>query len=303
MELRLLKYFLTVAREETMTNAAKVLHITQPTLSRQIARMEEDLGTKLFSHDGRKLILTNDGLLLRRRAEDILSLVDKTERELSCHDEKLTGTIVIGHGEIKAMEVLADDLAPFSREYPYVRFHFFTATADIVRERMERGLIDIGLMLEPVSMENYEYIRMNITEKNVVWMRPDDELARYDKIKPEYLADKPLIVPVRYRESTIDWLGSYYREENLRFIATLPAMGAVLVSKGLGYMISIRSALPFCDPSKIVERPMAGKQDLSSVLAWRRGQPTSHAVKRFIEYIKRSSSMKQLCETSAGQGE
>lgn len=157
MELRVLRYFLTVVREESITKASEVLHITQPTLSRQLTQLEEEVGVRLFERGSRKISLTNEGLLLRRRAEDILQLVDKTERELVQQDEHVEGKIVIGCGEIASVQLLADLLASFHGEYPRVSFELYTANADHVKERMDRGLIDLGLLLEPIDMEKWEF--------------------------------------------------------------------------------------------------------------------------------------------------
>ncbi len=165
MEIRVLRYFLTVVREESITKAAEVLHITQPTLSRQLAQMEDEIGVKLFDRGTRKIKLTNEGILLRRRAEEILQLVDKTEKELIEQEEQVEGKISIGCGEIAAVQILPSLIKAFREKYPRVTFDIFTATADLVKEQMEKGLLDIGLLLEPVDMEKYDFIRLDVKEK------------------------------------------------------------------------------------------------------------------------------------------
>ena len=164
MEIRVLKYFLTVVREESITKASEVLHITQPTLSRQLAQMEEELGVKLIDRGTRKIRLTNDGMLLRRRAEEIIQLVDKTEQELLGQNEQVEGKITIGCGEIAAVQILSDLIKSFTEKYPRVTFDFFTATADFVKEQMDKGLIDIGLLLEPIDIEKYEGVGHQLNE-------------------------------------------------------------------------------------------------------------------------------------------
>ena len=160
MEIRVLRYFLTVVREESITKAAEMLHITQPTLSRQLSQLEEETGVRLFHRGSRKITLTNEGMLLRRRAEEILDLVDKTSQELIEQEDLVEGVVSIGSGELGAMEILADLCGSFREKYPRVRFDMYTATADVVRERMERGLIDIGLLFLPVDMEKFiEYAK------------------------------------------------------------------------------------------------------------------------------------------------
>lgn len=189
MELRLLRYFLAVAREGNITRAAEDLHITQPTLSRQIAQAEEELGVKLFARGTRRLSLTTDGLLLRRRAEEILGLVDKTERELAEQKGSIEGTVALGCGDLGAVELLPELLRSFREEYPLVRFELYTATAEHVKERMDRGVTDVGLLLEPVNLEKYEGIRVNPREEWVAAMAPDSPLAQKEAVTAADLKD------------------------------------------------------------------------------------------------------------------
>ena len=180
MEIRVLRYFLTVVREESITRAADVLHITQPTLSRQLAQMEEEMGVKLFDRGTRKIALTNEGLLLRRRAEEILELVDKTEKELTEQDELVEGTVSVGCGDLAAVQLLPELFRAFHKRYPRVTFDLCTATADHVKDQMERGLTDLGLLLEPVDMGKYDFIRLNGRERWVAVMHPDSPLAKLE---------------------------------------------------------------------------------------------------------------------------
>ncbi len=177
MEIRVLRYFLTVVREQSITKAADALHITQPTLSRQLARMEDEIGVKLFDRGTRKITLTNEGILLRRRAEEILQLVDKTEKELTEQDEQVEGKITIGCGEIASVQILPELFESFRGKYPLVTFDIYTATADHVTEQMDKGLVDVGLLLEPIDIEKYDFIRLDMKERWVVVMRPDSPLA------------------------------------------------------------------------------------------------------------------------------
>ena len=286
MELRVLRYFLAVAREETATRAADALHITQPTLSRQLAQLEDELGVKLFAHRGRRIVLTEEGLLLRRRAEEILELVDRTEQELSQSEETVQGTVVVGTGEIGALQKLVRCITAFSALHPQVRFSFFSAPADVVKDRMDRGLIDVGLLMEPVSVEKYDYVRTNISEQMAVFMRPDDPLARKEEIAPEDLAGKTLIVPPRSENRIRNWMGDCFREEDVRFHINLPTPGAILAADGQGYMIVPQNGLPLCDPQKLVARPLKAGMELQSLLAWKRGQPFGQAAEKFIDHVK-----------------
>ena len=208
MEIRVLRYFLTVVREESITKAAEVLHITQPTLSRQLAQMEEEIGVRLFDRGTRKIWLTNEGLLLRRRAEEILQLVDKTEKELVEQEEQVEGKISIGCGEVASVQMLSDLIRNFHQKYPLVTFDLFTATADLVKEQMDKGLLDLGLLLEPIEMGKYEFIRLNMKERWAVLMPPDDPLAGKKYVKADELAELPLILPRRMEVDCLQVRGS-----------------------------------------------------------------------------------------------
>lgn len=293
MEIRVLRYFLTVVREESITKASEVLHITQPTLSRQLSQMEEEVGVKLFNRGSRKITLTNEGILLRRRAEEILQLVDKTEKELIEQDEQVEGKISIGCGEIASVQLLPILFREFRQTYPRICFDIFTATADLVKEQMDKGLIDIGLLLEPIDMQKYDFIRLDKKENWVVLMRPDDSLARKEFVTAKDLSTLPLILPRRMsvQSELASWFGDYYEKLNVVFTSNLNTNGAIMVSNGLAYSLVIEGALPFWDQSKITYRPLSPSLTATSVLAWKRGQPFSVAATKFIEYIKCFLSM------------
>lgn len=288
MEIRVLRYFLTVMREESITKAAEVLHITQPTLSRQLAQMEEEVGVKLFHRGARRIELTNEGILLRRRAEEILQLVDKTEKELIEQEEQVEGKISIGCGEIAAVQVLPKLIKTFREKYPQVTFDIFTATADLVKEQMDKGLLDIGLLLEPVDMEKYDFIRLDVKEKWVVLMRPDSPLAEKEFVTAKDLSELPLILPRRMnvQNELASWFGDYYDSLNVIFTSNLSTNSAIMVSNGLAYSLVIEGAVPFWDQSKVTYRPLSPSLTATSVLAWKRGQPFSLAASKFIGHMK-----------------
>lgn len=293
MEIRVLRYFLTVVREGSITKASEVLHITQPTLSRQLAQMEEELGVKLFGRGSRKITLTNEGILLCRRAEEILQLVDKTEKELVEQDEQIEGKISIGCGEIAAVQLLSNLFQTFRKKYSRVNFDLFMATADLVKEQMDKGLLDIGLLLEPVDKEKYDFIRLDREENWVVLMRPDDPLAQKESVTAKDLSVRPLILPRRLsvQSELASWFGNYNNNLNIVFISNLSTNGAVMVSHGLACSLVIEGAVPFWDPSKITYRPLNPPLTATSVLAWKRGQPFSLAATKFIEHMKCFLSM------------
>lgn len=288
MEIRVLRYFLTVVREESITKASEVLHITQPTLSRQLAQLEEEIGVKLFDRGTRKIKLTNEGILLRRRAEEILLLVDKTEKELIEQEGQVEGKISIGCGEIASVQMLSELIKNFHQKYPLVTFDIYTANADLVKEQMDKGLLDLGLLLEPVDMEKYDFIRMDIKEKWVVLMPPNDPLSEKEYITANDLAELPLILPRRMQvqNELASWFGDYYKNLNILFTSNLSTNGAIMVNQGLAYSLIIEGSVPFWDPSKIICKPLYPQLIATSVLGWKRGQPTSLAVTKFIKSSK-----------------
>ncbi len=289
MELRVLRYFLTVAREGGINKAAEVLHITQPTLSRQLAALEDEVGVKLFDRGSRSrgVTLTSEGMLLRRRAEEILSLVDRTQRELVEQDE-LEGRILIGCGELAAVQLLPEMIAAFHETYPRVTYDIFTATADVVKDQMEQGLVDIGILMEPIEIEKFDFVRLKRRERWVVLMEPDDPLAQKSTICAEDLQGKPLILPARanVRNELYNWLGDTFSQSQVLFTSNLATNSALLVQAGLGYSIVIEGAIPFWDRAKIASRPLSPEITSDSVFAWKRSQPLTPAVARFVEQIK-----------------
>lgn len=288
MEIRVLRYFLAVVQEESVTKAAERLHITQPTLSRQIARMEEEMGVKLFNRNTRKISLTNEGLLLRRRAEEILELVDKTEREMAEQESLVEGIVSIGCGDLGAVQILPDLIRGFHQQHPAVTFDLYTATADHIKDRMDRGVTDIGLLLEPISKEKYDYIRLEQQEQWVVVMPPDSPLAELEAVSPKDLRGLPLILPHRLnvQSELAHWFGEEYDNLNILFTSNLPSGSSVMVHDGLAYAIIIKGSISFWDPEKITYRPLSPNLSAPSVIAWRRKQPFSLAAEKFISYMK-----------------
>lgn len=293
MELRVLRYFLTVAQEENITRAAEALHMTQPTLSRQLSQLEEELGARLFERGARHITLTDAGLLLRRRAQELLALAGKTERELAAQGAPLAGEISLGCGVLESVRVLARLMGGFSALNPGVSFELFTGTADEIRERMDRGFTDVGLLLEPVSMDSYEFIRLGVRESWVAVMRPDDPLAAQESVTAADLARRELIMPLReaVKNELASWFGELYPSLRIRYTSNISTNAAILAQKGFGILVVIAGSLPFLDASKLVMRPLSPPLSSTSVLAWKRGVPLSRAAEGFIEYARCSLGM------------
>ena len=287
MELRILRYFLMVAKEQSFTKAAEQLHITQPTLSRQLAAFEEELGIVLFVRKGKNITLTDEGILLKRRALEILNLEERTLEELRGTEEVIEGTVTIGCGEFAAVEILAKICKQYKEKYPLVQIALHTATADTIYEMMNKGLVDIGVFMEPIDTEGLDYIRMKQSDHWVVGMRPDDPLAEKEFIEKEDILEKPLILPERMgvQSELANWFGKDFSRLQIAFTSNLGTNAGVMAINGLGYPVSIEGAAKYWKESILVQRRLFPEISANTVIAWRRNIPYSQAVKRFIEEI------------------
>ena len=286
MEFRVLKYFLMVAREENITKAAALLHLTQPTLSRQLMQLEEELGVKLFHRSKHSIILTEDGMLLKRRAQEIISLSDKTVQELSHKEDVLSGEIAIGCGETKNMLFLSEQIKKFRQKYPLVQFSIHSAIADDIKERIEKGILDIGLLMEPVDVGKYEFIRMPQKEKWGILVRKDSELAAKESINPKDLTNVPLIMVKRelVKNELASWFGDYY--EGLQIAATynLILNAASMVERGVGVVLCFDLGATFYEDLCFI--PLAPTLETGSVLVWKKNQTLGAATSQFMRYLR-----------------
>ncbi len=286
MEFRVLKYFLMVAREENITKAAALLHLTQPTLSRQLMQLEEELGVKLFHRSKHSIILTEDGMLLKRRAQEIISLSDKTVQELSHKEDVLSGEIAIGCGETKSMLFLSEQIRKFQQKYPLVWFSIYSAIADDIKERIEKGILDIGLLMEPVDVGKYEFIRMPKKEKWGILVRKDSELATKESINPKDLTGVPLIMVKRelVKNELASWFGDYY--EGLQIAATynLILNAASMVERGVGVALCFDLGVAFYEDLCFI--PLTPILETGSVLVWKKNQTLGVATSQFMNYLK-----------------
>ena len=286
IELRVLKYFLTVAREENITKASEVLHITQPTLSRQLSQLEDEIGVKLFDRGSRKITLTEEGLLLKRRAEEILELVNKATKELSYQNELIVGTISIGSGDLGSVQILSKVIESFLNLYPNVNFELYTASAEHIKERIDNGTTDIGLLLEPIDLSKYEFIRFPKKEEWVILLPNSSPLTKKDSISPKDLLDFPIILPYRLsiQSELANWFGEYFNSLNVLCKSNLTSNTSILVNEGLANAIVINSSTQFWDSKYIQSKPLNPPLESTSVLAWKRNQPFSSATEKFIKF-------------------
>ena len=285
MELRTLKYFLVVAREENITKAAALLHVTQPTLSRQMMQLEEELGVQLFMRSSHNIILTEQGMLLKRRAQELVSLADKTKQELA-QQQILSGEIAIGSGEYRSSVLLAQILARFHEQHPQVRYEIFSGNSDDIKERIERGLLDVGFLLEPVDVSKYEFVRIPIREEWGVLVSEGSELAQKTSVTPQDLADKPLLFARRdlVKRELMNWFGSYADDLNIVACGNLPFNLSMLVQQGMGAYLSIQKS---CKYDGVCFRPLSPKLESNVVLAWKKNQAMSSAAQGLIEEAKK----------------
>lgn len=286
MELRVLRYYLTVAREENITRAAEILHITQPTLSRQMAELEDELHTRLFERTNRKITLTESGLLLRRRAEELVALANKIEQDFQNNDDELSGMISIGTGVSAAVSAAIPELlGEYSQNYPQVQFELHTGTAEGIKDKLDKGLLDVGILMEPVEVDKYDFIRLPQKEIWGILMPEDDPLALKEEITPADLQSLPLIVNWRIGEREAKaWFGG--DTGHLKIFCTYDMLdnAVLLVERRLGYAFVIEGALKHIPG--LVFRPLCPEISNTSVMVWKKYQPSSLAVQKFIELAR-----------------
>lgn len=288
MDLRVLRYFLTVVREENISRAAEILFITQPTLSRQLQELEKELDTKLLIRGKSKITLTESGMLLRRRAEELVELADKTEREFLNKDDNISGSISIGCGETMGVKALSQLIASFSKEYPQVRFELYTGAADHIKEQIDRGLLDLGLLMEPIEIERYEFIRLKQTERWGVVFSADHPLCEKAAVSPEDIKKVPLILPRRLGSQSVlrNWIGEDFDSLNVVATGNLIANSTRLVLQGMGSAVTIEGAVDMYENPHLCFIPLSPELITGSVLVWKKYQPFGRAASKFIEASK-----------------
>ncbi|WP_175639599.1 LysR family transcriptional regulator [Metabacillus schmidteae] len=292
MELRVLRYFLTVAREGSITGAANILHVTQPTLSRQLKDLEQELGKKLFIRSSHSVILTDEGMLLRKRAEEIVDMVGKLEAEFSSKEETISGEIYIGGGETDAMRQIASVAKELQINYPNIRYHLYSGNSDDVTERLDKGLLDFGILIQPADLSKYNYV--NIPAKDVwgVIMRKDSPLAFNDTIQAVDLLNVPLICSRQAMKQTLnknefaDWFGEDFDKLNVVTTYNLAYNAAIMVEEGLGYAITLDKIVNTSSDSTLCFRPLEPRLESSLNIVWKKHQVFSSATDMFLKAIQ-----------------
>lgn len=297
MELRILHYFLMVAREENITRAAKQLHMTQPTLSRQLMQLEDELGKPLFIRGKRKIELTDEGVLLRRRAEEILSLVNKTEQEITQSEEEMVGQIMIGTGIFSSSQaVLSQVIEEFHDEYPLVKFDIYVGNADLIKERVNQGLVDIGILLEPVDISKYNHLRIPLQEKWGIIVSKTNFLAHKPYVKKEDLKELPLFLTNReiVQSEISNWLKG---DVLLHSMFSYNFASAILpfIQDDQGAAITVEGAYQVLNQKNICFIPFYPELSTNTVFIWKKYTRLSPVIDRFIkkvqEYLEKSRSL------------
>ena len=287
MELRVLQYFLAVAREQNISAAAQSLHLTQPTLSRQLKEMEEELGKQLMVRGSRKIVLTEEGMLLRKRAEEILDLVGRTEKEIAQSDDTVSGDIYIGTGETDGMRQIARTAKQLQEHSPGIHFHIVSGDAVDVCERLDKGLLDFGVLLGDIDKIKYHYLELPMKDTWGILMRRDSPLAQQERILPQDLWDKPLILSrqVDNKSGLYRWLGR--EPEQLHTVATYNLIynASLMVDEGMGYAFTL-DKLVNTRGSQLCFRTLEPKLELGMYLVWKKSQIFSKAAELFLERLR-----------------
>lgn len=290
MELRVLQYFLAIAREQSIVRAAQSLHLSQPTLSTQIKNMEEELGKQLLirgTKGSRKVTLTEEGMILRKRAEEILDLVKKTENEITASDSIIIGDVYIGAGETDGMLLLARAAGTLRADYPGIHYHISSGNAAFVQERLDKGLIDFGIVFGSPDLKKYEALKLPDEDVWGVLMPKDAPLAEKETISPKDLWDKPLIVSQQETDGgrLSQWLGRSLSSLNITVTYNLLFNASLFVEEGLGYAISFDRIINTSGNSRLTFRPLSPKLTVEMSIIWKKYQIFSKPAEKFLQVL------------------
>ncbi|MCM3251643.1 MULTISPECIES: LysR family transcriptional regulator [Priestia] len=296
MEIRVLRYFLTVAREGNITKAADVLHVTQPTLSRQLKDLEQELGKKLFIRSSHSVILTDEGMLLRNRAEEIVNMVDKLEAEFSSMEETIGGDVYIGGGETEAMKHIARVAKDVQLRYPNIRYHLYSGNEEDITERLDKGLLDFGILIQPANISKYNYLNMPAKDVWGVVMTKDSPLAVKESIQAADLLEVPLICSRQAMKQTFsknefaDWFGEDFHKLNIVTTYNLAYNAAILVEEGVGYAITLDKIVNTSTTSNLCFRPLQPRLESGLNIVWKKHHVLSAAAAAFLKELQEEFS-------------
>ena len=295
MDMHVIHYFLAAAREGNITKAAKRLHMTQPTLSRQLAELESELGVRLFERSSRRITLTSEGILFRRRAEEMEELLAKTKEEISSGEE-LAGTVAVGGGELLVTSVFVSLIRKFQKEHPHVFFDYQTGVTDRVTERMDMGLIDAAVLVRPFDSVKYDSVPIGPDARWGVIMRANDPLAEKESIRKEDLLGKTVILPGRLELNAeiANWLGSVRKTITSPIKWDLGGSRVILAEDPGCYVITTEGAAALFDERRLSFLPLEPERKIETVIAWKKDQPFGRAAEAFIRFLQKEAAEKGL---------
>ncbi len=290
MELRVLQYFLAVAREQSIIRAAEGLHLSQPTLSTQLKALEEELGKQLLirgTKGSRKVTLTDEGMILRKRAEEILSLVEKTEKEITLSDRYIVGDVHIGTGETDAVRFIAGIAKKLHEEYSGIHFHISSGNSEFVTEQLEKGLIDFGIVFGTVDNTRFNSLELPFKDSWGVLMQKSSPLAKKEKITPEDIWDKPLIISRQADNGALTkWMGRELSELDIAGTYNLLFNASLMVEEGLGYAIGLDKIINTTGESRLCFRPLSPERKDGLSIIWKKYRVLTKPAEKFIQKIK-----------------
>ena len=292
MEIRVLRYFLTVARVGSITGAANYLHLTQPTLSRQLQDLERELGQKLLVRTNHNVTLTPEGMILRKRAEEILDMVNKTEKEFSSLKDEISGEIFIGSGETSSIRCVAQVIKEIQVEYPNIKFNLYSGNAIDVTEKLDKGLLDFGILIQPTDISKYEYLSLKSYDTWGLVMRQDSPYAKKDFITIDDLVKLPLIASRQVDKITnstneyLEWFGDNRKNLNIVARYNLIYNAAIMVEEGVGYALGLDGLINTTGSNELCFRPLKPLLQSGLDMVWKKYQVFSPAAKLFLEKMQ-----------------
>lgn len=292
MDIRVLRYFLAVAREQSFSLAAQRLYLSQPTLSRQLRELEEELGKKLLIRGNKGVTLTEEGMMLRKRAEEIVELLDKTEQEVRNSSDHVSGKIYIGAGETYAIKLIADTARKLQADHPGIDYSIYSADGTDVLERLDKGLLDFGLIFQHPDAAKYESIEIPLKDTWGVLVRKDHELAGASSLKLEELKDYPLIIPRQPNHNTMisDLVMKHAPDAHIAAEYNLVYNASVLVDEGLGCAVTFDRLINTSGDSRVCFIPFEPKIEATCSFVWKRysifTKPAEVFLSQFISDIE-----------------
>ncbi|MDE7120894.1 MAG: LysR family transcriptional regulator [Oscillospiraceae bacterium] len=287
MEIRVLRYFMEIAREENMTKAAEQLHISQPALSKEIKKLEEELGHPLFIRTNKNMRLTDEGILLKKRVRDILEMVDKTTEEFNSLDSITGGEIRIGCAESIQIKYLARTIKLFKEKYPNFIFHIFSGDTEAVAERLDHGLLDLAVIVEPPNLSKYNYLPVPESDKWGVVMRRDSHLAKKSELTFDDIYGLPLFVSEQSIKADFPrWCGENTEKLNIAGTFNLAFNGSVFVREGLGYLLTFENLVNTSEESELCFCPIVPLLKTKMYIIWKKYQIFSPIAELFLKKLK-----------------